>query len=233
MLYSLYDFYSKAPLDLYKVREHYLRHFYQDGSDVDDVLRDVTNSSKVARLLDASLAKGIIPTYKDYLATIHSMLKFMLKSKDTQALAVIDSAILWDINVNAKANLLSSEELMQDAIKVFHELQIYKEIPKEEIDSMEGNDNSRKSWSLTSFARKFKEMRVREFVNGDTGEKFKTCVFYNDSNEKTFVSFSSKLGELTPKEIESMKEELRVVKSSKGKYSLYKVHDNKGKKVNI
>ena len=57
-----------------------------------------------------------------------------------------------------------------------------------------------KTWSLLDFAREFGKMQVGEFINSETQEHFKSCIFTKD-NTKTFVAFSSKLGVLTPKEI--------------------------------
>ena len=76
-----------------------------------------------------------------------------------------------------------------------------------------------KTWTLLSFAREFGKMQVGEFVNSETQEHFKSCIFTKDSN-KTFVAFSSKLGALTPKEIVERKYSLIVVQLDSGMYSL-------------
>ena len=88
------------------------------------------------------------------------------------------------------------------------------------------NNNIKNSWSLLAFARKFgPKMSVGNFANTQTGEQFKSCIFDNGET-RTFVSFSSKLGELSPKEIASQKNELQVVlcetKEGKDMYSLCK-----------
>lgn len=71
--------------------------------------------------------------------------------------------------------------------------------------------NIKKSWTLLEFAKTHgKKMQVGEFSNSDTGEVFKSCVF-GEGDSITFVSFSPNLGELTPKEIASMKDDLQVV----------------------
>lgn len=69
------------------------------------------------------------------------------------------------------------------------------------------------SWSLLAFAASHGNMKVGSFINKETGECFKSCVFENpqDKTDLTFVSFSSNMGELTPKEIAARKNELQVV----------------------
>ena len=79
-----------------------------------------------------------------------------------------------------------------------------------------------KSWSLLAFAKAHGKMQVGEFQNKETGELFKSCIFTNAEGERIFVAFSSKLGELTPKEIVAMKDELVVVQLESGNYSLCK-----------
>lgn len=71
--------------------------------------------------------------------------------------------------------------------------------------------NIKNSWSLIAFARKFgPKMQVGEFVNSDTGDKFKSCIFSKDGT-RTFVAFSSKLGVLSPRQIAAQKDDLQVV----------------------
>lgn len=66
-------------------------------------------------------------------------------------------------------------------------------------------------WSLISFARQFgPRMQVGQFTNSKTMEKFHSCIFDNGS-AKTFVSFSSKLGELAPRDISARQDSLQVV----------------------
>lgn len=86
----------------------------------------------------------------------------------------------------------------------------------------EQNVGIKDSWSLISFARAHGRMKVAPFVNSDTGEDFNSCVFVGSEGAKTLVSFSSKLGELTPKQISAMKEELQVVQLESGSYKLCK-----------
>ena len=69
-------------------------------------------------------------------------------------------------------------------------------------------------------------MKVAPFVNRETGEYFKSCAFLSSEGEVTLVAFSSKLGELTPKQIAAQKDELQVVQLESGTYKLCKAgHD--------
>lgn len=67
------------------------------------------------------------------------------------------------------------------------------------------------SWSLLAFAKAHGKMKLAEFTNGETGESYKGAAFINpEDNSTCFVSFSSKLGELSASEIASKKDELQV-----------------------
>lgn len=82
------------------------------------------------------------------------------------------------------------------------------------------------SWSLISFARSHGRMKVAPFVNKETGECFKSCAFLGSDGEVTLVAFSSKLGELTPKQIAAQKNDLQVVQLESGSFKLCKTgHD--------
>lgn len=79
-------------------------------------------------------------------------------------------------------------------------------------------------WPLLEFAKAHGKMQVGEFANKDTGEVFKACIFTKpDDGTRIFVAFSTKLGELTPKQIVDMKNELQVVQLESGNYSLCKI----------
>ena len=87
------------------------------------------------------------------------------------------------------------------------------------------NIGIKNSWPLISFAKSHGKMKVAPFVNKETGECFKSCAFLNGDGI-TLVAFSSKLGELTPKEIAAQKEDLQVVELESGTYKLCKAgHD--------
>ena len=78
------------------------------------------------------------------------------------------------------------------------------------------------SWSLISFAESHGRMKVAPFVNKETGECFKSCAFLSSKGEVTLVAFSSKLGELTPKQIAEQKYNLQVVQLESGSFKLCK-----------
>jgi hypothetical protein len=76
---------------------------------------------------------------------------------------------------------------------------------------MAQSNKIKNSWSLLSFARKFgPKMQVGEFVNSESGDKFKSCIFLK-GDTRTFAAFSSKLGVLSPREIAAQKDDLQVV----------------------
>lgn len=76
---------------------------------------------------------------------------------------------------------------------------------------MAQSNKIKNSWSLLSFAREFgPKMQVGEFVNSESGDKFKSCIF-TKGDTRTFVAFSSKLGVLSPGEIAAQKDDLQVV----------------------
>lgn len=89
------------------------------------------------------------------------------------------------------------------------------------------------SWSLIAFARSHGKMQVGEFANKETGEVFKSCIFTDDQQNRCFVAFSSKMGELTPREIAAMKDDLQVVELESGHYSLCKQGQNAWEDVDL
>ena len=91
--------------------------------------------------------------------------------------------------------------------------------------------NEEKVWPLLTFARQHGKMQLGEFMNKETGATFKSCIFTQPNGTRTFVGFSSMLGELTPKEIASQKDELYVIQRKSGNYSLCK-RDCKWEHVN-
>lgn len=86
----------------------------------------------------------------------------------------------------------------------------------------DNNKGIKNSWNLIAFARMKGRMQVAPFVNNETGEAFKSCMFTDDEGNRTIVNFSSKLGELTPAEIKAQKSELQVVQLESGTYKLCK-----------
>lgn len=99
------------------------------------------------------------------------------------------------------------------------------------------NNNIKNSWSLIAFAKEFgPKMQVGNFTNKETGEQFKSCIFDNGET-RTFVSFSSKLGELSPRQIAAQKNELQVVqcetKDDRDMFSLCKQGENTWENVDL
>ena len=85
------------------------------------------------------------------------------------------------------------------------------------------NVGVKNSWSLIDFARAHGKMKVtNELVNSNTGETFKSCAFVDSEGAVTLVGFSSNLGELTPAQIASQKDNLQVVELNSGNYKLCK-----------
>lgn len=246
MQYSLYELYSQSSLDLYAIRKHFLDNFYyQDHSrnDARKVLRTIVSSSKIDKLLAESYNRQIVPSYMDFLSTINSMLKFIFRSNDTQILAILDAVLRWDIEVNSKLHLISLSECKDNILRIFQKYQTYKEIPNDssvsDLSSLSSKENTKprrlpklKTWSIEDFKEEFGDMKVGEYVNNDTGETFHSCVFTNGYT-RTFVNFSSKLGELTPEEIEERKDDLVIVKLPTGSYSLAKNGKSNLRDVNI
>lgn len=81
---------------------------------------------------------------------------------------------------------------------------------------------------MVAFAHDFgsKGVRVGVCTNSQTGEQFPAVAFTASDNTRTFVSFSRKLGPLSPKEIAQQKNDLQVVlcetKEGRDMYSLCK-----------
>lgn len=98
---------------------------------------------------------------------------------------------------------------------------------KVEEECMEENCTSiTQSWPLLEFAKNYIKMQVGTFVNSNTGEEFKSCMFIKKDGTSDYVGFHSQLGELTPAEISKRKKELKVGLTESGKYVLYAYIDD-------
>jgi hypothetical protein len=75
--------------------------------------------------------------------------------------------------------------------------------------------------ALPLFVKKFNKMQIGTFTN-DKGDEFKSCIFTDKNGEKTFVNFSSVMGELSGKQIKEMFNDLQVVTLTSGKLKLCK-----------
>lgn len=93
---------------------------------------------------------------------------------------------------------------------------VVQEEPVKEI-----NSSILQSWSLLEFAKNYVKMKVGTFVNSNTGEEFKSCMFLKKDGTYDYVGFHSQLGELTSAEISKRKKELKVGLTESGKYVLY------------
>lgn len=90
------------------------------------------------------------------------------------------------------------------------------------------------SWTLLSFARQFgTKMAVGDCVNHESGEVFKACSFTNKEGARTFVSFSTNLGVLSPSEIAERKSNLQVVQLESGNYKLCQQGENSWEDVDL
>lgn len=114
------------------------------------------------------------------------------------------------------------------------ELGIHSDMPAAlgEVTTMAQNVGIKNSWSLLAFARTHGKMQVGEFANKETGEVFRSCIF-SDGENRTFVAFSSKMGELSPREIAAQKDSLQVVELESGNFSLCKQGQNAWEDVDL
>lgn len=65
-------------------------------------------------------------------------------------------------------------------------------------------------------------MQIGAFVNSNSGDAFKSIILTDGANNRCFVAFSSRLGELTPAQIVAMKDDLQVVTMDSGSHILCK-----------
>lgn len=78
------------------------------------------------------------------------------------------------------------------------------------------------NWSLVDFTKKYgPKVALGTCTNKTTGEQYKACSFTQEDGTRTYVSFFSKLGELTASEILERKEDLKVGITKEGKYYLH------------
>lgn len=118
-----------------------------------------------------------------------------------------------------------SQEEVYDIVKGNYNYKFdYKAAEEECIE--ENNTSILQSWSLLEFAKNYVKMQVGNFVNSNTGEEFKSCMFLKENGSYDYVRFHSQLGVLTPAEISKRKKELKVGLTQSGKYILYDHIDN-------
>ena len=112
-----------------------------------------------------------------------------------------------------------SQEDVYDIIKGKYNYKFDSTVLEEPAE--ETNSSILQSWSLLEFAKNYVKMQVGNFVNSNTGEEFKSCMFIKEDGSYDYVGFHSQLGELTPAEISERKKELKVGLTESGKYVLY------------
>lgn len=103
------------------------------------------------------------------------------------------------------------------------------------------NYEIKNSWSLLSFARSHGKMQVGTFKSVDqegNSTTFKSCIFTDEDDNRTFVGFSSNLGVLSPKEIAERKNDLQVVQlvdsqANKTLFSLCRKGENNWEDVDL
>ena len=87
--------------------------------------------------------------------------------------------------------------------------------------------------TLAAFRSQFAKLQIADLVNKETGEQFKSLAFSKADGAITFVSFSSKLGPLTAKQLKEMKGELQVVQLDSGNYKLCKQGESTWEEVDL
>ena len=112
-----------------------------------------------------------------------------------------------------------SQEDIYDIVKGMYNYRFDSVVQEEPAE--ETNSSILQSWSLLEFAKNYVKMQVGTFVNSNTGEEFKSCMFIKKDDTYDYVGFHSQLGELTPAEISERKKELKVDLTESGKYILY------------
>lgn len=112
-----------------------------------------------------------------------------------------------------------SQRDVYDIIKGKYNYRFYSVVQEEPAEEI--NSSIIQSWSLLEFAKNYVKMQVGTFVNSNTGEEFKSCMFIKKDDTHDYVGFHSQLGELTPAEISERKKELKVGLTESGKYVLY------------
>lgn len=88
------------------------------------------------------------------------------------------------------------------------------------------------STSLIMFAKTYGSLSMGTCVNKTTGEEFKKLCF-TKGDTRTYVGFSSKLGELTGAEIVAQKDNLQVVTLSSGSHILCKAGESTWESIDL
>ena len=193
MEYPLYEYYKNRSLTLDEIVDHYVTRFYakkHDGRDVLKVLNKINESDKIKNLCGQSATRGIAPNYVDFSTCVHSIFWFAFKPTDTIVLATLFAILYWDERINRIYYLKPSDEVRDDAIKVFKKFQIYGDLSEEMFlnETIEGNEERKKreeiakqkmaieneinsikeSWPLDEFLvnNSINKMSIRYTLNG-------------------------------------------------------------------
>lgn len=139
MLYPIYDYYHESSLTLEEVIHHYVDNFYfrKHGRDkFEKIQKKLSESTKVKSLFNESYKRKLALNNVDFGATINGMMWFMFQSNETQSVAVLVMAMLWNKNVNSHLSLKTERQLRDDALMIFKKFQIYGDMTQEEFDRM-------------------------------------------------------------------------------------------------
>ena len=112
-----------------------------------------------------------------------------------------------------------SQEDIYDIAKGKYNYRFDSVVQEEPVE--ETNSSILQIWSLLEFAKNYVKMKVGTFVNSNTGEEFKSCMFLKKDGTYDYVGFHSQLGKLTSAEISKRKKKLKVGLTESGKYVLY------------
>lgn len=112
-----------------------------------------------------------------------------------------------------------SQKDVYDIVKGKYNYRFDNVVEEESVEKT--NTSILQSWPLLEFAKNYAKMKVGDFVNSNTGEEFKSCMFLKKDGTYDYVGFHSQLGILTPAEISKRKKELKVGLTESGKYVLY------------
>lgn len=112
-----------------------------------------------------------------------------------------------------------SQEDIYDIAKGKYNYRFDSVVQEEPVE--ETNSSILQSWSLLEFAKNYVKMKVGTFVNSNTGEEFKSCMFLKKDGTYDYVGFHSQLSKLTSAEISKRKKKLKVGLTESGKYVLY------------
>lgn len=77
------------------------------------------------------------------------------------------------------------------------------------------------TWSVVEFARKYGKMQIGKFPERNNRDSFLKCRFVKSDNNYTYVSISSSMQNITPKEISETKDRIRVGQLPNKKFVLY------------